>query len=705
MSSKLSVKLKPKDLRPKSSDRKNKKDEPRPNTTTPSQEAEDRLGSSRHVIWSEEIEKLQIKQDELKKVHLPHPPPEDKKTVTKKVTVKKIKKNNENEARVDTPPAIIEQRPVSTDDYSGYAGPRYDEKGDVIPYSILGRYENYYKEAVKRGDLLESLPTPQQSERVDTPTVKYEKKKNAIKLNQDEHSALKNWNLKMNDRKRQQTHISKILNKPLEELAMNQADNFRAIQEMRYLIDRSIPKIGYGKGFRDGSEFWNQQRLLGDDLHGIHMTLNQTQKGHPTPIEHVGLPQLVKAEKGCEWHGKTNVHFRYPWHRSEFLNHQLQQLQPYIDELSPWKPDFDYLQVIGSNKPYEKSDDSTSDENGLSDNSYEGSGQFYEDSKENQEPIKEIKPSEFIFGPSLLIDGQLAQWTGDGTSHSNEIAFESRVTFEAFTEERVTSYLHIVNNGTTTIYYDWKKMTKDDPFDLNKKPIQRFYFNNAPGVILPGETMKFPFVFKSPNPGVFTEQWNLETRPIVCGGAALLVTLRGFGIFQDKFKEQREKLERELLERQAKEICSRLLYELVNNIRTRERSPSPIDAYVTEEELFIRNNLGFQYEHDKISQLKELYSQLFPEEERAENVWSLSIEDLQESIMKLDDDDERKDSMLQQMNDILGKLTYSKPKPVLQQMQYAGYQIFLEAIDRIVGESLLLRQTMGLPVKNQNDLE
>lgn len=34
-----------------------------------------------------------------------------------------------------------------------------------------------------------------------------------------------------------------------------------------------------------------------------------------------------------------------------------------------------------------------------------------------------------------------------------------------------------------------------------------------------------------------------ETRPTVCGGAALLITLRGIGILEDKFKEQREKLE------------------------------------------------------------------------------------------------------------------------------------------------------------------
>lgn len=89
----------------------------------------------------------------------------------------------------------------------------------------------------------------------------------------------------------------------------------------------------------------------------------------------------------------------------------------------------------------------------------------------------------------------------------------------------------------------FQKRPKDNPFDLVHSSVQRFYFNNSSGVILPGETMKFPFVFKSPNAGVFTEQWQFESRPVVCGGAALLVSLRGIAFAEDKFKDQRLKLE------------------------------------------------------------------------------------------------------------------------------------------------------------------
>ena len=39
---------------------------------------------------------------------------------------------------------------------SGFAGPRYDDDGNVVAHSILGSYDDFQTEAVKRGDLLVS---------------------------------------------------------------------------------------------------------------------------------------------------------------------------------------------------------------------------------------------------------------------------------------------------------------------------------------------------------------------------------------------------------------------------------------------------------------------------------------------------------------------------------------------------------------------
>ena len=61
-----------------------------------------------------------------------------------------------------------------------------------------------------------------------------------------------------------------------------------------------------------------------------------------------------------------------------------------------------------------------------------------------------------ITGPSLQFNTYSAGWTGDSHSHKGQTAHGARVTFEAFSGERITSFLQLVNNGTTTIYYDWK---------------------------------------------------------------------------------------------------------------------------------------------------------------------------------------------------------------------------------------------------------
>lgn len=37
---------------------------------------------------------------------------------------------------------------------AGFAGPRYNDEGAPIPHSLLGSYDEFRKEAIKRGDLL-----------------------------------------------------------------------------------------------------------------------------------------------------------------------------------------------------------------------------------------------------------------------------------------------------------------------------------------------------------------------------------------------------------------------------------------------------------------------------------------------------------------------------------------------------------------------
>ena len=61
-----------------------------------------------------------------------------------------------------------------------------------------------------------------------------------------------------------------------------------------------------------------------------------------------------------------------------------------------------------------------------------------------------------IFGPSLSIGGQTAQWNGQRTGVNGQVGVACRVIFDADVGDRVTSHLDICNDGTTAIYFSWK---------------------------------------------------------------------------------------------------------------------------------------------------------------------------------------------------------------------------------------------------------
>ena len=63
------------------------------------------------------------------------------------------------------------------------------------------------------------------------------------------------------------------------------------------------------------------------------------------------------------------------------------------------------------------------------------------------------------------------------------------------------------------------------------------------GVLLPGQRLEFPFIFKSPNAGIFTETWLFQTGPVLCRGRQVVFTLRGIAFQEDLNRHKREELE------------------------------------------------------------------------------------------------------------------------------------------------------------------
>ncbi|XP_063149000.1 MYCBP-associated protein [Candoia aspera] len=562
------------------------------------------------VLQGDEIQALAIKLEDLAKLRTENLPQEEKEkpAVVRKYLVRKSKPQEIGKKAnflVAYPAAPDESK--KTLNYSGVEGPIVDTFGYITTYSILGTLQEFKKEAIKKGhsQILRLIPEESQLSCAISVLGTYRKKpeeeKKVAQAPPSQHLALQNWQRNMALRRRQQERLCEHLQKSESQLLMNFSEHYRRIQEQRTLIDRSIPAMYTGKGY-SGNEFWNQPVHVGHELKGLTTTLGQTELGFPEEITHVGKPQSIWKEMGTS--PPKYLPFHHPWEKSLFLKRRRNELKEVLEKLDFYNPDLDGLEVIGRNQPFTNvSAESFSpcDDDGNKDSSEETSPDLLEEYPDVF--------SEPIFGPSLMFCGQPARWIN--TSHVGEVGIAARVTFEILAGDKAESRLTVSNNGTTAIWYDWRRLPPPFTFQERKeKRMQNFYFNTRSGAILPGETIKFSFIFKSMSAGIFSESWEFGTHPELLGGAMLQVTLWGIAIYEDITVKLREHLEKDLEAREVAVIVEENLELLLNQIRTPERVRSPLDAYVTEEELFHRKNPKLHYKHQVVKELHELWNRV-----------------------------------------------------------------------------------------------
>uniref|UniRef100_A0A8C0BXE4 MYCBP associated protein n=1 Tax=Buteo japonicus TaxID=224669 RepID=A0A8C0BXE4_9AVES len=385
------------------------------------------------------------------------------------------------------------------------------------------------------------------------------------------------------------------------------------------------------------------------------------------------------------------IPFHLTWDKSLFLKHRRQELKSVLEELDFYKPDLDGLEVIGKGQPFT----------------------------------------------------------------SNQIGIAARLTFETLAGEKAESSLMVSNDGTAAIWYNWMRLPQQIPSRETKgKRMQCFYFDTRPGVILPGETRKFFFLFKSERAGIFSESWEFGTHPLLLGGALLQVTLWGIAVYEDKLADLREKLESDLAAREGATIVEESLKELLVRIRTPERTPSPVGAYATEEELFHQKNPELHYQHRVVKQLHELWrqhmtvpsaleekvpsgqkstaedmqfqegtSEALPAQSSTTEVpgwkntlqealsqmmnveegepgpsgWNLSLEDFKQVSIP---EAEQREEALTQLNKAALELCVGQ-RPTQSDLLYQTcLQLWRETIDGLVSHSLKLRSLLGLPEKD-----
>uniref|UniRef100_A0A8C6YVS3 Radical S-adenosyl methionine domain containing 1 n=1 Tax=Nothoprocta perdicaria TaxID=30464 RepID=A0A8C6YVS3_NOTPE len=664
------------------------------------------------VLQGDEIQALAIKVEDLEKLHPPRlPSDEERIPVSRKFLVRKQQPKDTQKKRqlLVAYPAIPEasEKPLS---FFGRI------MLQLLPHHILGSLQEFKREALARGntqiaELIED--SPQDVFAVALKEKWGGEKKKVHQAPPSQHKALQNWDRHMGIRKKQGKYLGKVLQKPEDELLMNSSDDYRQIQEERDLIDRSLP------GYRRGSEFWSQPDRIGDELTGLMMTLTQRERGYPEPVTHVGKPQTIRGETGLK--SPKKAAFRLTWDKSLFLKHRRQELKSILEELDFYEPVRQEEQTCCLYCSY----------------------------------LLAEYPSavpESILGPSLDFCGQPARWINGTTSCKDEVGIAARLTFEIVAGERAESSLTVSNDGTAAIWYSWRRLPQQIPIRETKKGTQYFYFNTRPDVILPGETRKFLVLFKSEKAGIFSESWEFRTHPLLLGGALLQVSFWGIAVYEDKLADLREKLETDLAAREGATIVEETLKELLDRIRTPERPPSPVDAYVTEEDLFHERNPELHYQHQVVKQLHKLWrqhmavpsafeeempsgkkssvedmtyeksisealpaqkssteevlgqdtleatpSEMMKEEEPNQSGWNLSFKDFKEVSIP---EEEQREAALIQLNKAALELCVEQKQTQSDLLYQTCLQLWRETIDGLVSCSVMLRCLLGLPEKD-----
>ncbi|PAA71161.1 hypothetical protein BOX15_Mlig018332g1 [Macrostomum lignano] len=704
----------------------------------------------RNVIFNEEIARLQVKEEDLTNLSKRDAAAAAAAAAEayQKVAVRREIPEAERRPllkRIGLLRRAPPDAPLKASDAAAHMGPRFDDHGRLIPHSILGSPEEFYRLAVLKGqlsqeDVPEAFKTPRPvgtsgGAGGDTGrlSVKYAKKPPtggfpfpAEDLGAEESAALRNWERQMTERKRQQGYISKLLHRPPSELVMNMGEEERTLHEEKHLIDRAIPFYDYGKGYRVGSEFWNQAGRIGDEESGIHATLTQTQKGYPPPTEHVGHSRLARTERGLDWvpastaRGRgSSAGRRYPW-KGPFYQRRTTELRQVMDELDPHLPDFDQLEVVGRSaagaaghatvrsRPTTAVTPSVTTKRSRASTSLSsaaGGNRRGPDDNDRQAAAD----GSLVAGPSLLFGGQPARWLGDPTSYQDTVGIEARVILETPAGRPTSQCLNIENDGSTVLFYRWKKLPKANPFGLVQDNPRRFYFDTGSGALLPGESLHFPFIFKSDKPGLFAEQWQLETTPVVCGGARLVVTLRGIAVQEDATAVQRTELEARLRRQTAAKIVGALLDEILDGIQAPERPTTPIDAYITEQEVFLRRNPKLSCTLDTLNQLRRLHKDT--EAAAAASAsgtaaepsteWDLSVSTLREKILSLEEDRQaRREDLSGRLFAAVNRVSFSVdlPRSELRASQnLMCYGIVMETMDKIYNDWYHQRVIRKLP--------
>ncbi|CAI9736083.1 Hypothetical predicted protein [Octopus vulgaris] len=576
-----------------------------------------------------------------------------RKVLVKKKILAEVKKKNQKKSVVTK--SASPDASIKPDNF--IHGPQFDDIGRLIPHSIAGTYEDFCTIAIKN-----NFPVPKCDDVISSPDLSSIDSTRSFQQPMADSLALCNWYQRNVDQKQQQLYLSQQIQRDPADLVMNRGDSLLGNRKTRETdsIECHSPV-----------SFWKQQKRFGDALKGIHSTLALSQTCHAV-YEQIGISEMILNEKGVI----QPKSLRQTTDKDSF-----RLSLPKFKKQNTIVPDFQYLQVkgqpIGGPSENETVHSTVTDSKDFA----EGLPKATVASKQSTMASEVADDENLITGPALLLNGRQVNWfldPNDPQGNSLEFMFY----FEALLDQKDKSCMFIQNNGTTAIFYKWKKLFKDNPFNPFQRQHQYFYFNDSDGVILPNQTIEFPFTFKSPQIGIFYEVLQFVTFPQL---PRVVISLQGIIKPLDVYSVSRSNLSEYLNAKVKSRMAEEFVLDICRSVCSRVQESYPDDFKVKTEHTFKLQNPHLNYDDRAVSNLATIYSSIFPNAEQSGKHWNYSVNELVECINAMDDSDE-KECFLYKVEESVHQMQFSTDT-------YKGnnhyYYVFILLVD---GMNLLTKQ-------------
>ncbi|KAJ3032732.1 hypothetical protein HK097_005128, partial [Rhizophlyctis rosea] len=284
-----------------------------------------------------------------------------------------------------------------------------------------------------------------------------------------------------------------------------------------------------------------------------------------------------------------------------------------------------------------------------------------------------------------------------------------RLGYETVLGEVGSSSLTVHNRGKGAVGFEWVLEGKSGGLKTKAvhDGVQRFYFYHRKGVILPNTAFDFPIMFKSANPGIFTQRYRLVTTPRVPEWVDMTVTLQGIAIEPDTTLSKRLEIEKMLERRQATTAATETINTIFRNLfrpRPAVSSSAGIDAKGMkkkggEEEVFERVNEGLHlyYTPKMYSEFTQIARDTWSVLGMVDGEWDGDVRRLNNLVESIPHVDTRS-LHLRRLNDAVVEASVEPDGGKGNLLVVIGSDILMDLADEIANISEELRKEKGLPL-------